>query len=397
MYRIRSYVKGIKKTAKLAAPLMLLAMYTGAAMAQDNGPREQSISQPLVTWMLIIMIILLLAIALVANVLVGAASWNRDSEKQQEKESTGNRGAATLTTFIGLLLLSSGAMAQPETAAAKATQLIGGVSPTAFYFMTGVVLVELIVLLVLVLQLRLLLARRRAAATEKSPAAQTTPGGFAAWWARFNKFRPVEEEANLDLGHDYDGIRELDNRLPPWWLYGFYVTIVFAAIYLWRHHVSHTAPSSEQEFQIAMAKAEKEKEEYLKKAANLVDENTVQLLTGAGDLAAGKKIYDVNCAACHGNAGEGGVGPNLTDDYWLHGGSVQDVFKTVKYGVPEKGMRSWKEDLSPAQLAQVTSYIKSLRGTNPPNPKEHQGVLYIEESDNTGAAGDTTAAAAAKQ
>jgi cytochrome c oxidase cbb3-type subunit 3 len=104
----------------------------------------------------------------------------------------------------------------------------------------------------------------------------------------------------------------------------------------------------------------------------------------------------VNCAPCHGNAGEGSVGPNLTDDYWLHGGSVQSIFKTIKYGVPEKGMKSWKEDLSPAQMAQVTSYIKSLRGTNPPNPKEHQGVLYIEEeSENTGAAQDSTAAAAA--
>jgi Cytochrome c, mono- and diheme variants len=396
MYRIRSYVKGIKITAKLLAPLMLLVLQAGAAMAQNNGPRVQSISQPLVTWMLIIMIILLMAIALVANVLVGAASWKLDREKQEEKEASGSKSAATIATIIGLLLFSPGLMAQTETAIAETTKRIGGLSPTAFYFMTGVVLVELIVLLVLVLQLRLLLARRKAATAATAPATQKTRTSFAAWWARFNKFKPVEEESKLDLGHDYDGIRELDNRLPPWWLYGFYVTIVFAAIYLWRHHVSHTAPSSEQEFQIAMAKAAKEKEAYLKKAANLVDENTVKLLTDASDLAAGKKIYTVNCAPCHGNAGEGSVGPNLTDDYWLHGGSVQSIFKTIKYGVPEKGMKSWKEDLSPAQMAQVTSYIKSLRGTNPPNPKEHQGVLYIEEeSENTGAAQDSTAAAAA--
>jgi cytochrome c oxidase cbb3-type subunit 3 len=147
----------------------------------------------------------------------------------------------------------------------------------------------------------------------------------------------------MTLDHDYDGIRELDNNLPPWWLYGFYVCIIFSGIYLYRFHVSRSAPSSRQEYETAMANAEIEKEAYLKSAANKVDENTVTLLTDASALGEGQKIYSSSCAPCHGAEGQGVVGPNLTDDYWLHKGSVKDVFKTIKYGVPEKGMKSWKD------------------------------------------------------
>jgi len=225
-----------------------------------------------------------------------------------------------------------------------------------------------------------------AASSVAQPVAEEN--SWVKWWDKLNSFRPMKEEAKIDLGHNYDGIRELDNRLPPWWLYGFYVTIVFAGIYLWRYHVSHTAPLSGEEYAIAMAKAEAEKEAYLKKSANNVDENTVVLLTDASALAAGKNVFATNCAACHLTDGGGSVGPNLTDDYWLHGGSVKDIFKTVKYGVPEKGMRSWKEDLSPMQISQVTSYIKSLKGTKPANPKEPQGSLF-EESAPEGAAADS--------
>ncbi|HSC37770.1 MAG TPA: c-type cytochrome, partial [Chitinophagaceae bacterium] len=95
-------------------------------------------------------------------------------------------------------------------------------------------------------------------------------------------------------------------------------------------------------------------------------------------LEGGKTVFLQNCSPCHGKSGEGVVGPNLTDDYWLHGGGVKDIFKTIKYGWPEKGMKSWKDDLSPTQIAQLSSFIKSLRGTHPPNGKEQQGELYQE-------------------
>jgi cytochrome c oxidase cbb3-type subunit 3 len=118
-------------------------------------------------------------------------------------------------------------------------------------------------------------------------------------------------------------------------------------------------------------------QEYLKLKGDAVNENTVTVLTGAEDMAAGKKIFTTSCAACHKEAGGGDVGPNLTDDYWLHGGDVKNIFKIVKYGV--NAMPQWQNAYSNKQLAQVASYVKSLKGTNPPNPKPAQGELYKEE------------------
>jgi cytochrome c oxidase cbb3-type subunit 3 len=110
-----------------------------------------------------------------------------------------------------------------------------------------------------------------------------------------------------------------------------------------------------------------------------VDENTVTLLTDATALAEGKKLYGASCSPCHGADGQGVVGPNLTDDYWLHKGGIKDVFKTIKYGVQEKGMKAWKDDFSPVQLAEISSYIKSLQGTKPAGAKEPQGDLFTED------------------
>jgi cytochrome c oxidase cbb3-type subunit 3 len=133
-----------------------------------------------------------------------------------------------------------------------------------------------------------------------------------------------------------------------------------------------------EELAIAEAEAKEAKEEYLKNAANNIDENNVTLLTAADDITGGQKLFSTSCAPCHGAQGQGVVGPNLTDDYWLHGGQVKAVFSTIKYGVPEKGMKSWKDDFSPKQLALLTSYIKSIHGSNPPNQKEPQGALEKE-------------------
>jgi cytochrome c oxidase cbb3-type subunit 3 len=226
-----------------------------------------------------------------------------------------------------------------------------------------------------------LLAKKRAAVAEAeaAPVIAREKKGLKELWTRMN-FRPIEEEAALELHHDYDGIRELDNRLPPWWIYGFYVTIIFAGVYLWRYHVAYSAPSSTEEFQIAMKEAEVEKAAYLKKSANNVDENTVTLSSDPAIIESGKKTFIASCAACHGPEGQGTVGPNLTDEYWLHGGSVSSIFKSIKYGWPEKGMKSWKDDFSPVQISQLTSFIKSLQGSKPANGKEPQGTIDNEPS-----------------
>jgi cytochrome c oxidase cbb3-type subunit 3 len=258
--------------------------------------------------------------------------------------------------------------------------------------MASVIFLELALILILLINIKLLLKveKEKTQAAVINIQAEVEKKSGLSWWDKFNKLRPVTQEAELDLGHDYDGIRELNNRLPPWWLYGFYLTIVVAGIYLWRYHVSHTAPSSKEEFEREVASAEMKVARYLKAKGDNVDENTVTLLTGAEDIAAGKAIF-VNpqyCITCHRADGGGNVGPNLTDDYWINGGSIQDVFKTIKYGTT-KGMRSWQDELSAKQMAQVASYVKSIHGTNPPNPKEQQGELYKEESTAKPAADST--------
>lgn len=199
---------------------------------------------------------------------------------------------------------------------------------------------------------------------------------FARLWRKLQDARPVEKEAEIELDHNYDGIRELDNNLPPWWLWGFYLSIAFAVIYLVRFHVLKTAPLSAEEYQEQMAEAEVQKAEYLKNAANLVDETSVVLLTDEAVINEGAQIFTKNCAVCHGPEAGGNVGPNLTDAYWLHGGDIKDVFTTIKYGVPAKGMISWKDQLNPAEIQKVASYILSLQGSNPANPKPPQGDLY---------------------
>jgi cytochrome c oxidase cbb3-type subunit 3 len=356
-------------------------MFVQQLMAENGEPpKESSLNDPIVLTMVIVMLILLLAIILLGNVVVGTASFFLQKEKEKEKKENASKTTITATCIAGLLMLSAPIFAQdtnaPATIARKAISF-GSLSPTAFYAMSAVLVVELVVIFVLLFQLRIFLAKEK---KEKIniEVEEKTVRNRVSFWDKMNSFRPVEQEAQIDMGHEYDGIRELDNRLPPWWLYGFYICIIFAVIYLWRFHVSHTAPLAKEELQIAMQEAEIQKENYLKKSANNVDENNVTLLADASAIAGGKAVYIQNCAACHGKDGEGVVGPNLTDDYWLHGGSVQDVFKTIKYGWPEKGMKSWKDDLTPVQVAQVASFIKSLHGSNPANAKEKQGDLFQE-------------------
>lgn len=258
--------------------------------------------------------------------------------------------------------------------------------------------------------MRYMIAKKegRPTAEEEAEIATEEPGFVDKLLQKLQDIKPIEEEAEIDLDHDYDGIRELDNNLPPWWLYGFYITIIFAVIYLLRYHVFQNAPLPLEEYEIEMAEAEEVRQEYLKTAANMVDETSVTMIAEGPRLEAGAAIYKANCAVCHAADGGGGVGPNLTDNFWLHGGDIKDVFSTVKYGIPAKGMISWKEQLNPAQMQNVSSYILTLVGTDPANPKEPQGELYMpqaeeipaensavpEEPEDITEAGDSTAVAA---
>jgi cytochrome c oxidase cbb3-type subunit 3 len=145
-----------------------------------------------------------------------------------------------------------------------------------------------------------------------------------------------------------------------------------------------------QEYDQEMKVAAAQIEEYRKTTGETVDEKTVTMADAAG-IAEGDKLFHSNCFSCHGAKGEGLVGPNLTDKYWLHGGTINDVFKTIKFGYPDKGMPSWKNMYSPTQIKQLASYVKSLAGTNPPNPKAPQGDLVVDSKPgNSTAKSDST-------
>ena len=192
--------------------------------------------------------------------------------------------------------------------------------------------------------------------------------------------KPIEQEGEIILDHNYDGIKELDNNLPPWWLYGFYASIVFAVIYMLRYHVFN-ADDQFAEYEIEYAEANRAIEEYKKTAKNLVDVNTVEMLTETSDLNAGKKIFETNCVACHMSDGGGGIGPNLTDQHWILGGGIKNVFRTISEGGRDgKGMVAWKTNLKPLEMAQVASYVLQFQGTTPANPKEPQGDLWVDDS-----------------
>lgn len=384
------------KFAKLKPTLLMTGMMLAsvAGMAQPKAP--STMSNPLAQMLVFIMILLLVAIAILGNVVNSAASLFRDKLRKQreagEAESASNSALAIVVLMVSSLLVSASALAQtaaPAAAAVETPATFNGLSAFTFYLLVSVIAVEILILIALTYQLKFLVGieskRALKAATEEVKPKES-------WWWRFNKSVAVEEERAIDLSHDYDGISELDNKMPPWWIAAFAITILFGAAYLWRYHVSHSAPLMYEELEISMKQAEVEKAAYLAKSANNVDENTVKMLD-AGGVAAGKSLFAANCIACHGAEGQGGVGPNLTDKFWIHGGAINDVFKTIKYGVVEKGMRSWKDDFSPIQMAQLASFIKSMQGTNPPNPKEPQGQEYVEGAAKATAVTDSTSGA----
>jgi len=198
--------------------------------------------------------------------------------------------------------------------------------------------------------------------------------------AKLTRSKEIEEEHDILLDHDYDGIKELDNVLPPWWVYMFYITIVFAFVYLLRFHVFNDYTQAE-EFETEMATARAEVEKYKLTAPDLMDKDKVTLLTDATALAVGKKLYEVNCVACHRADGGGSIGPNLTDNQWILGGGIKNVFNTLMEGGREgKGMVPWKATIKPSDLQKVASYVLSLEGTNPPDAKAPEGDIWVDEN-----------------
>ncbi|MCS6972863.1 MAG: c-type cytochrome [Cyclobacteriaceae bacterium] len=256
-----------------------------------------------------------------------------------------------------------------------------------FYVVTGFVFIVALLVLgiaIYLLQiLNMLIRMQEAARPEAAPATAKQQSLWQRFWIWINGYQPLEKESELLLDHNYDGIRELDNHLPPWWKWLLYGSVVWGAAYLIVYHVTDTFPLMDDEYKMEVAKAAEQKAKLAAaQPAEVIDENALVYQPDEAILASGKKIYAINCASCHMPEGQGSIGPNLTDDYWIHGGSIKDIYLTIKNGVPEKGMISWAPVLSPAQMRDVAFYIKSIRGTNPPNPKAPQGELYKEEGSN---------------
>ncbi len=215
---------------------------------------------------------------------------------------------------------------------------------------------------------------------EGKPKAQveTKPSFLLKIRQMLTKSTPIEREQEILFDHEYDGIKELDSKIPPWFTWLFYITIFFGIYYMLHYHVFNTGQLMAEEYTEEMNIAAAEKEALMESGA-FVNEETVTLLTEEPALLSGKAIYDANCVACHANDGGGIVGPNLTDEYWIHGGGIKNVFKIIKYGVVEKGMISWQTQLNPNQMQEVASYVLSMQGTTPAAPKPPEGEIWMEE------------------
>jgi len=189
------------------------------------------------------------------------------------------------------------------------------------------------------------------------------------------KANELGQEELVMTDHNYDGIKELDNVLPPWWLYGFYITIIIGIFYYFQVFTNSEEYSQEKEYATDVANGKKEVEAY-KKAHPELFKVDVALFTDTDNLAAGKTIFETNCVACHMADGGGGIGPNLTDDHWILGGGIDKIYHTISEGGrPGKGMIAWKAALKPLQRQQVASFVIALQGTTPANPKASQGDI----------------------
>lgn len=358
----------------LAAPFAELWSQTPAAAVPKSSPYTSATFYGLC----VIAVLLLVFILQLSKVLTTVA---RNYKKDGNSNFWG-RGYMIIA-LVGLQLLHGNeiiAAAPSPTAQTAAPQpaptpmldfLHHGFGSNAINALAAIIFFELIVVFYMLRLVRMFTVKEAQfeSALQEKPAPITSP-----LWDKLNASVAITEEQAVMTDHEYDGIRELDNALPPWWKYGFFLTIIWAFGYMIYYHIS-SGPSSLQEYKAQMQQAEIDLATYRKNAKNLVDETNVTILKETSDLQAGKGVFTQYCAVCHAADGGGIVGPNLTDNYWLHGNDIKNIFNTIKYGVQGKGMKSWQQELSPVMMAQVGSFITTLSGTKPLNPKAPEGKL----------------------
>lgn len=356
----------LNKTLLIAALLVLGAQ---PAFAQGGG----SLDNDFLYGLLIGFGVLFLVIILVLNGAISGFASNKKLWKPRNKEKAAG--------VLGLLLLAS----SKTYALSPDASVVGIFSQftTTFWLL---LLFDLFLVVVIIVQLRVFAKMVETLKEKDKPELEEEVVAVeqeSLWMKKImgllTKSVPVEREAEVLTDHEYDGIKELDNVLPPWWVAMMYITIIFAVVYLVHYHVLGTGDLQTAEYHSSVEKAEAEIAAYMALAKAQVDESNVTIVDDASRLANGQKIYNDNCVACHGKYGEGGVGPNMADEYWIHGGSINDIFAVIKYGVPAKGMIAWRTQLSPTQIQDVASYLLTFQGTNPPNAKAPEGELYVPE------------------
>jgi len=285
-----------------------------------------------------------------------------------------------ISFFTALLGLTIASFAQAAAEAPAAS--IWDDPMLTFYVAIGFIFVVfLLVLLVAGYMLQVIKVMTRQTAQEKSQklgvAYKEEPSLWSKLWNKSNDFVPLEKEADIMLDHNYDGIRELDNHLPPWWKWLFYLSIVFSIVYMVFYHLTDTLPLPLQEYENELVVAQEQARKL--QAANpvaAIDETNVTVATDAQAIADGKQTFLNNCASCHRKDGGGDIGPNLTDEYWKHGDDIKKIFTVVRHGVQGTNMIAWEGFISPEKMQNVSSYILTLRGTNPENPKKPEGEIY---------------------
>ncbi len=348
----------------------------------NDGPSKVA-SNPLFIILLVTALVLMGIIISLSSTIKNIAETGK--EKMQKKDSNVLNLLILLTFILPGQIFAHNIPNGPVTDMLIPPMQIGGLDSWIFVVMLVLIIVELIIIFGLIRSVQQLLI---GLGFQKDPElAEVKPWINWKWLDRkLTNAIPLELEATVMTDHEYDGIRELDNNLPPWWKYGFYFTILFGFVYIYNYHIAHSSPLQLQEYTSELAEADSLKKEQLKNAAASIDETNVIALLDASSLSSAKSIFIGNCANCHGQNGEGGVGPNMTDDYWIHGGGIQNIFKTIKYGVPAKGMIAWQAQLKPEAIQKVASYILTLQGTNPANGKAAQGTIW---TDVTAAAKDS--------
>ncbi|MFK8037180.1 MAG: cbb3-type cytochrome c oxidase N-terminal domain-containing protein [Crocinitomicaceae bacterium] len=350
-------LKSIKSSLLLAIALV----YSSLSKAQDSGvapkidrPIYEDLgisSTSLFTIMILFTVLLVLALIAIINSTKNIYGFSKSRN----------------STKIGLVLMGTGASTASYAQDAHTTDALISFPDSAFW---AFMILDIIIIMLILYFVGLMRGSLSKYAPAKKP--KTI---FSRWNKVLTNAVEIEDEGSILLDHDYDGIKELDNDLPPWWKYGFYITIVWAVIYFGVYQVFKIAPTQNEEYLAELIEGQQEVAAYKAANPNLVTEETAKLLTDPGDLAKGKKVYETNCVACHMANGGGGIGPNLTDANWIYGGDIKGVFHTVSEGA-KNGMAAWKDLLGADKIEAVSSYVLSLPLAE--GGKEAQGENIFE-------------------